>query len=204
MHLTLGILRQSQTVFYALSFFWLDGFAVPTPAQVTQTVRRFLARQTIHNQMSKTYSINRKWKILLGGLSILLITFASVFIPIYLSGESWLFLGLALVMFALSTLLIFGAFSTKIVVSSNGITSFAFWKSNIINWDNIEAIEINPVNLLIFAKLRNPPNEMFAISPFATNDQIDNLLRELVNYLPKEVFQKELLDVIGGNFSKNE
>ena|GEM_PF-1432338 len=38
MHLTLGILRQSQTVFYALSFFWLDGFAVPTPAQVTQTV----------------------------------------------------------------------------------------------------------------------------------------------------------------------
>jgi len=154
--------------------------------------------------MSKTYSLNRKWKILLGGLSILLITFASVFIPIYLSGESWLFLGLALVMFALSALLIFGAFSTKIVVSSNGITSFAFWKSNIINWDNIEAIEINPVNLLIFAKLRNPPNEMFAISPFATNDQIDNLLRELVNYLPKEVFQKELLDVIGGNFSKNE
>jgi hypothetical protein len=42
-HLTLGILRQSQAVFHALSFFWLDGFAVPTPAQVTQTVRRFLA-----------------------------------------------------------------------------------------------------------------------------------------------------------------
>ena len=41
MHLTLGILRQSQAVFHALSFFWLDGFAVPTPAQVTQTVRRF-------------------------------------------------------------------------------------------------------------------------------------------------------------------
>ena len=38
MHLTLGILRQSQAVFYALSFFWLDGFAVPAPAQVTQTV----------------------------------------------------------------------------------------------------------------------------------------------------------------------
>jgi hypothetical protein len=37
-HLTLGILRQSQTVFYALPFFWLDGFAVPAPAQVTQTV----------------------------------------------------------------------------------------------------------------------------------------------------------------------
>jgi hypothetical protein len=37
-HLTLGILRKSQAVSYALAFFWLDGFAVPTPAQVTQTV----------------------------------------------------------------------------------------------------------------------------------------------------------------------
>jgi hypothetical protein len=39
-HLTLGILRTSQAVSYAFSFFWLDGFAVPAPAQVTQTVRR--------------------------------------------------------------------------------------------------------------------------------------------------------------------
>jgi hypothetical protein len=39
-HLTLGILPQSQAVFYALAFFWLDGFAVPAPAQVTQTVGR--------------------------------------------------------------------------------------------------------------------------------------------------------------------
>ena len=39
-HLTLGILRTLQAVSYALSFFWLEGFAVPTPAQVTQTVRR--------------------------------------------------------------------------------------------------------------------------------------------------------------------
>jgi hypothetical protein len=39
-HLTLGILRQSQAVFYAGYFFWLDGFAVPAPAQVTQTVGR--------------------------------------------------------------------------------------------------------------------------------------------------------------------
>jgi hypothetical protein len=37
-HLTLGSLRKSQAVFYALSFFWLDDFAVPAPAQVTQTV----------------------------------------------------------------------------------------------------------------------------------------------------------------------
>jgi hypothetical protein len=41
-HLTLGILRTSQAVFYALSFFWLDGFAVPAPAQVTQTVGRMV------------------------------------------------------------------------------------------------------------------------------------------------------------------
>lgn len=40
MHLTLGILRKSQAVFYALSFSQLDGFAVPAPAQVTQTVGR--------------------------------------------------------------------------------------------------------------------------------------------------------------------
>jgi hypothetical protein len=39
-HLTLGILRQSQAVFYALAFFQLDGFAVPAPAQVTQAVGR--------------------------------------------------------------------------------------------------------------------------------------------------------------------
>ncbi len=47
MHLTLGILRQSQAVFYALSFFWLDGFAVPAPAQVTQTVGQALAKENI-------------------------------------------------------------------------------------------------------------------------------------------------------------
>jgi hypothetical protein len=37
-HLTLEILRTSQAVFYALSFYWLDGFAIPATAQVTQTV----------------------------------------------------------------------------------------------------------------------------------------------------------------------
>ena len=33
-------LRRFQAVFYALAFFWLDGFAVPAPARVTQTVGR--------------------------------------------------------------------------------------------------------------------------------------------------------------------
>jgi hypothetical protein len=37
-HLMLGILRRFQTFSYASAFFWLDGFAVPAPAQVTQTV----------------------------------------------------------------------------------------------------------------------------------------------------------------------
>ena len=31
--------------FHALAFFWLDGFAVPAPAQVTQTVGTPLAQQ---------------------------------------------------------------------------------------------------------------------------------------------------------------
>jgi hypothetical protein len=39
-HLTLGILRTSQAVFYASAFSQSDGFAVPAPAQVTQTVRQ--------------------------------------------------------------------------------------------------------------------------------------------------------------------
>jgi hypothetical protein len=43
-HLTLGILRTSQAVSYASAFFQLDGFAVPAPAQVTQTVRQNLAK----------------------------------------------------------------------------------------------------------------------------------------------------------------
>jgi len=43
-HLTLGILRTSQAFLHALSFFWLDGFAVPAPAQVTQTVGTPLAQ----------------------------------------------------------------------------------------------------------------------------------------------------------------
>jgi hypothetical protein len=50
MHLTLGILRQSQAVFYALAFFWLDGFARSTrqggyPQGKPQTVGQFLAKQ---------------------------------------------------------------------------------------------------------------------------------------------------------------
>jgi len=43
-HLTLGSLRRFQAVSYALAFFWLDGFAVPAPAQVTQTIGQFLAK----------------------------------------------------------------------------------------------------------------------------------------------------------------
>jgi len=41
-HLTLGILRKSQAFSHAFSFFQSDGFAVPAPAQVTQTVSLLL------------------------------------------------------------------------------------------------------------------------------------------------------------------
>jgi hypothetical protein len=43
-HLTLGILRKSQAVFYALSFSQLDGVPPPAPAQVMQTVGTPLAK----------------------------------------------------------------------------------------------------------------------------------------------------------------
>jgi len=39
-----GFWRTSQAVFYASAFFRSDGFAVPAPAPVTQTVRRFFAQ----------------------------------------------------------------------------------------------------------------------------------------------------------------
>ena len=52
MHLTLGSLRKSQAFFYALAFFQLDGFAVPAPARVTQTVGQFLAKQSYEGQIA--------------------------------------------------------------------------------------------------------------------------------------------------------
>jgi hypothetical protein len=71
-HLTLGILRKSQAVFYALTFFWLDGFAVPTPAQVTQTVGR-LAHQNIMKNFRKdelSKNIPNLISILLGIIAV--------------------------------------------------------------------------------------------------------------------------------------
>jgi hypothetical protein len=59
-HLTLGILRKSQAVFYALSFFQLDGFAVPAPAQVTQTVGKNL---TLFSKNKDPLSILRVSKV---------------------------------------------------------------------------------------------------------------------------------------------
>jgi len=57
-HLTLGILRTSQAVSYALSFFQLDGFAVPAPAQVTQTVGRTLRQKVIIAMPNLTAKVN--------------------------------------------------------------------------------------------------------------------------------------------------
>jgi hypothetical protein len=55
MHLTLGILRTLQAVFYALSFFWSDGFAVPAPAQVspTGTMAQTVGRWRTQNKFTK-------------------------------------------------------------------------------------------------------------------------------------------------------
>jgi hypothetical protein len=49
-HLTLGILARFQAFFYALSFSWLDGFAVPAPAQVTQTVSLLSTNEILNCQ----------------------------------------------------------------------------------------------------------------------------------------------------------
>ena len=60
-HLTLGSLRKSQAVFYALAFFQLDGFAVPAHTQVTQTVGLFLAQLAIDFRQARGYTArNRK------------------------------------------------------------------------------------------------------------------------------------------------
>jgi len=50
-----GILRKSQAVSYALSFFWLDGFAVPAPAQVTQAVSRFVFKQYANSKIKQPH-----------------------------------------------------------------------------------------------------------------------------------------------------
>ncbi len=55
-HLTLGILRQSQAVSHALAFFWLDGFAVPAPARVTQTDIPCLACDTIQGSRNSIWA----------------------------------------------------------------------------------------------------------------------------------------------------
>ncbi|HND44676.1 MAG TPA: hypothetical protein PKX51_20305, partial [Cyclobacteriaceae bacterium] len=54
--------RTSQAVFYALAFFWLDGFAVPARAQVTQTVGRLVfSINTICNNRQGRF--NAKWRL---------------------------------------------------------------------------------------------------------------------------------------------
>jgi predicted membrane metal-binding protein len=59
-HLTLGILRKSQAVFYAFSFFWLDGFAVPAPAQVTQTVGWLVINRLSKQKMESMVNVTEK------------------------------------------------------------------------------------------------------------------------------------------------
>jgi len=42
-----GILARFQAFFYASAFFQSDGFAVPAPAQVTQTVGRWREKKKV-------------------------------------------------------------------------------------------------------------------------------------------------------------
>jgi HD-GYP domain-containing protein (c-di-GMP phosphodiesterase class II) len=62
--------RTSQAVFYAVTFFWLDGFAVPTPAQVIQTI---WLQNRKDKEMNKRKSPNlRKQKLISGIISFLI------------------------------------------------------------------------------------------------------------------------------------
>jgi hypothetical protein len=47
-HLTLGSLRVFQAFFYALAFFWLDGFAVPAAGQLKQKTLLALLREDLY------------------------------------------------------------------------------------------------------------------------------------------------------------
>jgi len=57
-HLTLGILRRFRAFFYASAFFWLNGFAVPAPAQVTQTVSLLAVIVATHEFSLKVVPFN--------------------------------------------------------------------------------------------------------------------------------------------------
>lgn len=62
MHLTLGTARRGvrtfQAVFYAVALFWLDGFAVPAPAQVTHEEES----QIINQKALKLFNENLLFK----------------------------------------------------------------------------------------------------------------------------------------------
>ena len=128
--------------------------------------------------MNKIFKLNYKWRFFLFGFSFILVFIIAIFIPVYIAERRSLILGLILIMIVLAGFLVFGALSTKIIVSADGLISFAFGKSKLISWKNFEKIEINPVNSMMFAKLTNPPNEIFAISPFIKNIFSGDLLLE--------------------------
>ena len=44
-----------QAFFYALAFFWLDGFAVPAPTQVTQAVGRIHANGAVNDSFHPSF-----------------------------------------------------------------------------------------------------------------------------------------------------
>jgi len=64
-HLTLGILRKSQAFFYALAFFWLDGFAVPRPsagnANRWKADQRTKAKPSLYRKRCFSFGSKRKF-----------------------------------------------------------------------------------------------------------------------------------------------
>lgn len=154
--------------------------------------------------MNKIYPINRRWKFLLSSVTIILIAFTFIMITVYMSEKSMIFLLLAFLMFILSGILIFGILTNKIIVSSDGITSFIFGRSRHISWAQIQSVEINLFNLHIFARIINTPSDVFSISMFINNLRSNKLLYELVQNLPKEKIQLELYEFIVQEMDENK
>lgn len=147
-------------------------------------------------RMNKIYPINYRWKFLLALVTIILIAFTFIMVTVYMYEKSLFFLLLAFLMFILSGILIFGILNNKIIVSSDGITSFIFGRSRHVSWVQIQSVEINPFNLHVFARILNASSDIFSISMFINSIRSNKLLYELVQNLPKEKIQLELYEFI--------
>ena len=144
--------------------------------------------------MSNTYTLNRHWRFSLFGFAFLLLVFIGILVPVYISQRELVILALILAMIVLSGLLVFGAHTTRLATSPDGLLSCAFGKCTLIPWENFDKVEIHPVNSLIFATLKEPPKNIVALSPFFNNGSETDLLAEIVKYVPIDKIQQEIYD----------